>query len=354
MKTALLLLLLAAPMEAAQLRAWCRSVTLGTLRGFDPGGGYYQVLFTTTDNNSANVPRTYTGANGLQGSGEFKQSGTTDYFEAEYLVYYESFGVFGQWGAVSAFLPITDANGNTVPDWMEPANACNFSINAVMFTDYPNASSVLAPMTFTRAAGSVTGTYTIKAGTAPTLTGTWALSAVDGTATPNRAAGTIALSYGTAPEVRTASASFTPSGPNQVTIGTFTATGGTTPPASSGAPISLTRNGPNYTGPISFLDGNTLSPFADYQAWVVQVSDPADADADGVPDFSDAFLALPAITREPGLRFDFPVTPGYTYRIMGSTDLKTWTTYGSTTASGSVWSYTAPPGSRAFLRIVSP
>lgn len=354
MKLLLLLLLCASTAPAATLKTWGRSVQLQPIRAFDPVGGWYQIFWTTSDSISSNVPR-YHVANGLlYVSGELAQFSTTDYFESEYLVYYETPNVFGQWGSLSVFLPLTDNNSNGMPDWMERDQPASFSVSAVHYTDYPAASSALATLTFSRTAGNISGTYTIKAGSAPTLTGTWNVLYSEGTVSVNRTAGTAAFSVTGTGGTRTGTAQLTFQGPNQITLPPFTASGAGKPDSNTVGNTVLLRTGNTYRAEATSSDGLSETPWADLTRGRWEITDTADSDGDGVPDLSDAILSPPAILRQAVPRFDFPVTPGYTYRLRGSLDLQTWTDYATHTASGLVWQYTPPAGSRAFLKLVSP
>ena len=47
----------------------------------------------------------------------------------------------------------------------------------------------------------------------------------------------------------------------------------------------------NFSGDLSFQDGDPSTPAEDYFDWVLLVTDPNDSDGDGIPDLSD----LPAV-----------------------------------------------------------
>lgn len=351
----LFLLLLAPCAQAATLKAWSRSVQLGTLRGFDAALGFYDVLPTTTDSNSSNVPRYYI-TNGLvYVSGELVQDGTSGYYETEYLILRESTGTFIEWGAFgSVSFPTADSNGNLLPDWVEREFGASFTITGTRFVDYPAAYTETATFTASRAPGSLTGTYSLRFGSGVTLTGTLTVNHSAGTLTANRNAGTVDFTFGNELGTRTASASFTGLNHDSVRVGIFTATMPGRAPITSAAPLTLYRSGQKFLGALTVTDGLTDTPWADFRSYMVELTDTSDSDADGVPDLSDALLSAPAIVRQPLPRFDFPVTTGYSYRLRGSTDLVNWTDYATHTASGAVWQYTPPAGSRAFLKIVSP
>ena len=350
----LLLLLCAATAQAATIKTWGRSVQLLPIRAFDASAGFYNILWTTSDGTSSNVPRYYISNGFIYVSGELLQSTTPDYFEAEYLVLNEASGNFTSYGVLGMFMPTTDANGNGVPDWMERDQSASFTASGVQNTHYPAFGSYLATMTFTRAAGSLTGTYSIQSGGAPTLFGTWSVLYTEGTVTVNRAAGTADFSVTGIGGTRTGTATLTFQGPNQITLPPFTASGAGKPTTSTVGNTVLTRSGNTYRGEVTGSDGLTDTPWADFVRSRWEITDTTDSDGDSIPDLSDALLSPPAIVRQPLPRFDFPVTPGYTYRLRGSTDLVAWTDYATHTASGTVWQYTPPAGSRAFLKIVSP
>lgn len=346
-------LLCAATAQAATVKTFGRSVQLQSIRAFDASAGFYNILWTTSDGLSSNVPRYYINAGFIYVSGELMQV-NGDYFEAEYLVFHEASGLFTSYGYLSVTLPVTDANGNGFPDWMERDQSASITTTGLQYVNYPSSSFTLATMTFTRAAGSLTGAYTIQAGGAPTLAGTWNVLYTEGTVTVNRAANTAAFSVTGIAGTRTGTALLTFQGPNQITLPPFTATGAGKPPSSTVGNTVLLRSGNTYRGEATGEDGLSDSPWPDFLRSRWEITDTSDTDGDGIPDLSDALLALPAIVRQPVPRFDFPVTPGYTYRLRGSLDLKTWTDYATHAASGTVWQYTPPAGSRAFLKIVSP
>lgn len=351
----LLFLLLAPSAQAATLKTWSRSVQLGTLRGFDAALGFYNVLATTTDSNASNVPRYYVSNALVYVSGELIQDGTSGYYETEYLILRESTGTFIEWGAFASLnFPTTDSNGNLLPDWVERDFPASFTITGTRFVDYPSAYTETATFTASRAPGSLTGTYSLRFGSGVTLTGTLTVSHSTGTLTANRSAGTVDFTFGNELGTRTGSASFTGLNHDQVRVGIFTATMPGRADITSASPLTLYRSGTKFLGALTVVDGLTDTPWADMRSYMVEVTDTSDTDGDGVPDLSDALLSAPAIVRQPTPRFDFPVTPGFSYRLRGSTDLKTWTDYATHTASGTVWQYTPPAGSRAFLKIVSP
>lgn len=351
----LIFLLFAASAQAATLKAWGRSVQLGVLRGFDASVGFYDVLPTTTDAIHSNVPRYYTSGGFVYVSGELLQDGTSSYYETEYLILRESTGTFIEWGAfASSNFPTTDSNGNLVPDWVERDFAANFTITGTRFVDYPTTLTQSATFTANRAAGSLNGTYSLAFASGVTLTGTLTVSASTGTLTANRTAGTVNFTFGNELGTRTASATFTALNHDQARVGTFTATMPGRADISSASPLNIYRSGTRYLGALNITDGLTDTPWLDFQSYMVEITDTADTDGDGVPDLSDALLSAPAIVRQSTPRFDFPVTPGFSYRLRGSTNLVNWTDYATHTASGTVWQYTPPSGSRAFLKIVSP
>jgi len=352
----LCVLMLPLTVQAAALRVWSRSVQLGSLRGFDAAVGFYNVLATTTDTDSSNVPR-YFITNGLYyASGELVQDGTSSYYETEYLLVRESTGSIIEWGAFASLnFPTNDTNGNLLPDWVEQDFPAGFTISGVRFIDFPTTATESVTFTVSRSPGSRTGTYSIRFASGTTLTGTLTVSHSTGTINANRATGTGNFTFGNELGTRTGNTTFTGLNADQVRVGVFTATGAGLDNVTSAAPLNLYRvSATRYLGALTVVDGLPVTPWADFQSSMVEVTDTNDSDADGVPDFSDALLSTPAIVRQSTPRFDFPVTPGYTYRLRGSTDLKTWTDYATHTASGTVWQYTPPAGSRAFLKIVSP
>lgn len=350
------LLLCADTAQAATLKAWCRSVTFSGFRDYDPALGYYQVLFTTKDTSTTTFPLTYASGGLTYFSQELRQFNATSVLETDYAVFSEFYGTWVQYGSMALYLPVNDNNGNGMPDWMELENAGNETAYTGTYSiDWPSVGSNTPYCALTRAAGSQTGTYSLRIGTGPTTSGTWGVSQASGSVSYNRTAGTVALSVSiNGAPTRTGTASLTLQGNNQSTLGAFALSAAGQPTVSTAGSTVLTRVGTAYRGELVMADGNTASPWADFTRWRIEITDTADTDGDGVPDLSDALLSAPAIVRQSTPRFDFPVTPGYAYRLRGSTDLVNWTDYATHTASGAVWQYTPPAGSRAFLKIVSP
>src|SRR4029450_1925262 len=61
----------------------------------------------------------------------------------------------------------------------------------------------------------------------------------------------------------------------------------------------------NYYGYLLFDDGFPDTSDADYRVWVISIDDSYDADADGIPDFSDDPQAAPT-----GPRLELSGSPG--------------------------------------------
>jgi len=121
----------------------------------------------------------------------------------------------------------------------------------------------------------------------------------------------------------------------------------------------------NYAGYVHFADGDPSTASSDYDWWVLSINDTNDANANGIPDFSDNPASIapphaPRLSLTPGstnLLLMISGDPGHTNQIqqinsLTSTDWQTTQTF-VLTNSTQVISLPLPSGSPQFWRVVA-
>ena len=121
----------------------------------------------------------------------------------------------------------------------------------------------------------------------------------------------------------------------------------------------------NYEGYVFFADGNPSTASADYELWVLSINDTNDANANGIPDFSDNPASIapphaPRLSLTPGstnLLLMISGDTGHTNQIqqinsLTSTNWQTTQTFVLTNSTQMV-SLPRPAGSPQFWRVVA-
>jgi hypothetical protein len=206
------------------LRGAPQSVQFSSFRDYDLSLGWYWVYFTTTDDSTTQFPLYYTSGSNFAVSEELRQVNQSSVFETDYAVWSETYAVWVQYGRMSLYLPVNDANENTIPDWMERAQPGNETAVTGTYTiDWPSPGSYSPYAVFTRNAGSLTGNYSLKIGSGPTTFGTWTVNHVNGNVTYNRTSGTMSISASINDgPVYSGTATLTLQNHDQATLGQFT------------------------------------------------------------------------------------------------------------------------------------
>jgi hypothetical protein len=233
-------------------------------------------------------------------SSEFKPSTIYDYvFRADYLVGTATSGVY-EYGTVSLDMPRADTDSNGVFDWLQKDMAVNatFNGNSEVHWLAPSAISADAIITgrITRSAGSSSGiyttTYTIADATI-TAQGTWWVGYWSGSVSHEGNNYSINItttdSKGDTRNL-TGSATYSAPSENQLQLGDITLKEGGDELQIKGS--SLSRSGNSYSTNMKALDGGLSTSWHDFVDWHVSISDQNDADADGVPDFTDSDLII--------------------------------------------------------------
>ena len=305
MKTACLLsLLLSASCAFAQKSA---SVMIN--------GGSIQILpsnaqFVAGVGNVAAYFTTYNGSgsplvtsNGIV-SGEIRpRAGSAGLYEGGYLVATPVASV--DYGSYAVSVPTTDADGDGTPDLLQFDKAGNFSATGSGLSVATNSPFSIT-VTFARAAGAATGSYSARtqsAAATTTYTGIYALSAFAGSVSYVRGAAntmTFTLTSQASGTTLTGSTTYTTSNNDQLSYAAFTAhnTSGDSYQVLAG---TLTRSGTAYRGDLALVDGLPETYWADFTKYRLTITDSNDANGNGVPDLTDGAILLqpPVFTTQP-------------------------------------------------------
>lgn len=267
----------------AQARAWCESVRFQ--RGSEPYD-FYSLDLTGIDY----------GINGelfpIYGS----------YTHASYLFLNDEWDIDDPIpGVMQLNVPDdTDANENGWPDFFEASQAVN-SASAGVFS-FPGAYNGTVEATWSRAAGSRTGTCTLNlrlnefqslgvfTHTFEVIEYTGPLTYTPGTTTIS---GQVTLSQIEIPaNVLAGPLAFSKQPPNLydellLQAGDWTNASGQSFTYFAGSFRRDAQWPTNYYGYLEFNDGDLDTAEDDYYDWVLSIDDPTDSDGDGIPNFSD-------------------------------------------------------------------
>ncbi|MEI6467087.1 MAG: immunoglobulin domain-containing protein, partial [Verrucomicrobiota bacterium] len=294
---------------------------------FVPGLGQVYASYSTFSASGSGTDRTTSGA--LSYNNELRpRAGSAKDYEANF-VRRTPLGMV-DYGNFVVSLPTNDTDGNGINDAFEyRQNGTATALGSGY--DYANGTPFSIELRFTRAAGEVKGRYAAKT---TTLTGISAEVSGDfyvsgpngiriGSTTYVRGASSV-MNVSLAPDATltnntgtpySGSFGFTVTDRDTVAYNAFDLTG------SPGFKYSvragtLKRNGRVYGGTLSYVDGQISTAFADYVSSYFTITDPNDADGDGIPDLTDDLPAPPALasfsgtaqTLQTGARLEFTAT----------------------------------------------
>lgn len=282
---------------------------LPTAYGPVPGLGTIQTIFSTY--NGAAGPLLYDSAHGNVVSGELRpRAGAAGVYEGGYQQQSQTSVV--DFGSYTVNVPPTDADGDGIPDVLQYNQAGNFTATGTAFSA-PTGLSFPISIQFFRAANSAVGSYTLTttsaAGVASSATGNFQLASYSGSISYARGAGagnslsfSIArISAGTTPLLGTTS--YTTSGDSQLSYApcTILDASGNSYSVKAG---TLTRSGNIYRGTLSLVDGQPQTYWPDFTDYQIVITDPNDADKNGIPDLTDpsavpAGVTTPVIVTQP-------------------------------------------------------
>jgi len=298
------------PVSVAQTRTVTTTVTNRSLCFYpsDPvfflGYGTVQNYFTTYDG-LPGFSRYDRISGGTLFGGEVRpRSGSPGVYEADYATYTLA-GFLADTGSFAFQIPTTDSDANGLPDVVQIDKNGGIILAGSGLSD--NGTPFSASGNISRAAGSATGTYRVNVVSATgltnvTFTGSITLVAFTGTLSYQRGATnsmTVNVRYTLdSTSTVTVTTPFTVVNSDRIDVPQFTAR------SSNGASVvfragSLTRQGSAYRGDFQAIDGNPGTSWPDYLDWRWEISDPNDANGNGIPDLSDSFIAAPSILVQP-------------------------------------------------------
>jgi hypothetical protein len=288
--------------------ATSRSVAQEPLAWFASGVGAV-TTFTTTYDGAPGVSLVDS-SQGLDGFGEELRPNASQplLFEADYVNYNPTYGVVG-YGYANLTLPAAgDGDANSIPDIFQFDKAATVSYTGIIHPDSPVGPNLITSGTLSKLANQTTvqNSFTSRdtTGNIQSFSGTILIGYFTGGGNYTRgtqgAANQLNLTLtggiGSPDATYNATTTFTVVSADQVTIPAFTAR------RSDGFAlnvlgVTLTRKGNKYIGDFAVSDGNLATFWQDYTRWVLELVDTNDADANGIPDFSDAIPdILPTVT----------------------------------------------------------
>ena len=277
------------------------SVSLSAFSGYNSGGYYFTMYFSTYDGITNAFPQ---GLSNNQLSYELMPStpGSGSY-QTDFAVFSTTYGVYYNRGTMSVTLPTTDSDGNGCPDALQvnksfsstgSANSTQYVSQDGGFT-WTNYGSTSPSFTFNRNAGSPVGTvsgseYSSPDRTTSTFSGNFNVEGGTGTATynPTTKAITFAGNSFSFDTSGTGTSTFTRISDTQVSVAQFNfyTSDGYTRTVKA---FTLNRTGNYYRAyPVELLDGDPSTSFVDFRYCHVEILDSNDTDGDGIPDLSDA------------------------------------------------------------------
>jgi hypothetical protein len=340
--------------------ARCLSFQIQPFFRTDPVYGNVSAYFTTYTGQDLYPPlHDVSGANWVFSQEARPLQGQPGVYVTDYVSVSSIYGVF-QYGHIFFNLPTTDSDGDGVPDFLKTEKAVNFSLSGTQTTIYPTRATVSLTGTMTRSAGQVMGQLSFNNGIPHT--GNWNVGNLTGTMSYIRSNGVPVQFHltGVQPDGLThswtggtlASASL-----NQIDFPVFAMKREDSVVYQMAASFAAQHQRARYVGPFAVVDGLPGTSWPDYTNWVLEVTDPSDADSNGIPDLTDipkpATLALRRSTTASLL--SLAVQPATSYTIQRSTDLKNWNFFSNFVANGILQEIRDTDGpSRAFYRVRFP
>ena len=206
------------------------------------------------------------------------------------------------YGAFSLNVPAPeDSNTNGIPDFFEISQAVAATTTKGAFDDAVLSGKVTT--TWSRSAGTNTGTCKLTMDSyGVTFIHTFQIQEYSGvlkySTSATNVTGTVALTNVTAATRNLAGAVlFEKASPDQLKLGPGTWTSETKKAVAFQGAAQLDRNGSDYFGIFIFNDGDLSTSAEDYFIWLIKITDPNDANRNGIPDLSDEPVARrPSLT----------------------------------------------------------
>lgn len=284
-------------MPVALFRATCRSVVMHPFAGLIQGD--WNTNYVTTFDGSSAQPNT-----SVFSSESRPRAGQPGVYEADFLTY-NSAGVLWQYGTSTTVVPTADTDQNSLPDVFQLDRPGDAAVTGESIPDWP---PTIPPGTLQgrlqRAADSAVGTYSL------TLQNPYGAVSYGGTFSLTFFEYEVSYARGVTNQLHFArflrasdrftnqlsgDCTFTVISQDQIQIPQF-ALRNSDGSAYTVLPTTLARSGHKYIGQMELADGDLQTPWPDFTRWVIELTDDADRDQDGIPDLSD--------TDEPALDTD--------------------------------------------------
>jgi len=290
----------------ASINGNSRSLYFGPMSHFEPGIGTVATYLTTYDGTNAFPLYQPVGQSALF-SGELRPwVGQPGYYQADYVTYTPS-GV-REYGSFLTAFPTTDSDGNGLPDICQSNKAVNIATTGSLNIDWPFQTVDSFTLYVVRSANQLSGTYTLdQVSNGSRNVGSVQLLNIGGSVSYNRGSSTISFDFGIndplAGGTRTVSGStsYTVTSANQIVLPQFSVTGGGATYTFQGG-CTLNRQGgtgSRYIGNATLTDGMPETYWGDAIDWVIEINDPNDWDANGIPNISDTAALFPFIVTQP-------------------------------------------------------
>ena len=282
--------------------AHCLSFQLQPFQRADPSLGAITAYFTTYTGADLYPPKhDVVGGNWVFSSEVRPVDGQPGTYATDYLSFSSVSGLF-QYGHIFFKIPISDADGNGVPDFLQKGKAVNLQMTGTQVVLSPVKATVNITGTMVRQAGQVVGDLSFNNGSGHQ--GKWNIPNLSGTASYTRGGG-IALSLnlvGTRPDGLTRAWTGAASGtvtPNTLDFASLSLTRDDGVRYVSTSKFTATRSGSRYSGAFAISDGMSETSWVDLDRWVIEVTDSKDSNGNGIPDITDALPDPPRITLQP-------------------------------------------------------
>lgn len=297
--------------QTVPVRMYCLSIE--TDHGIDEFGDTLDVNYANRSGSAGELGISWAFGPGYY---DLELPGNSSYMSS--LAIYDSYYKRTYSGSLSVDMPIsTDNNNNRFPDFFEVSQSANYQSSGGYLIYVSTAAEYgLIQATWTRDAGSWTGTYqwtcTGYSGPLPsdwfgTFVGTFKILEYTGTMTYTPGASTVSATVnlvqtGMPANTRQGSIQFTKSDSDRFNSltnqpGFWTNSSSQVYTFTNHALLRDPNYPTNYAGYVEFDDDGDQSTVYPYAVWVLSIDDPNDINQNGIPDFSDDPLILPAPRR---------------------------------------------------------
>jgi hypothetical protein len=235
------------------------------------------------------------------GNGELRPSmSRPGFYEAAYAVFDSSGSLLHrvEVGTIFLAIPAADADADTVPDTADFDSAVNLTLTGEAVPSAASAATRVTQGTFSlqlqRAAGNASGMFITDLIQAVPLGGEYGVLHAEGTVDYRRTDTGALLDFSVSNAITNGFGASRILDTNTVRIGAFRLRTSDARRVRVG-PATLVREGNVYRGEVVFSDGAADTAGSDFRSWCLQITDANDANANGVPEFSDVLAPYIAV-----------------------------------------------------------